>query len=59
MERGKLNIDVKGEIQIAETIRMRVPMQSSVTDRLVVVMKLAKVNGAKESSYPVLQISQP
>jgi len=59
MERGKLNFDVKGEIQIAETIRIRVPMRSSVTDRPIVVMKLAKVNGAKESSYPVLQISQP
>lgn len=59
MERGKLNFDVKGEIQVAETIRIRVPMQSSVADRPVLVMKLAKANRAKGSSYPVLRFSQP
>ena len=56
MERGKLSFDVKGVIQVAETIRIRVPMQSSVADRLVLVMKLAKANGAKGSSYPVFTI---
>lgn len=59
MERGNLSFDVKGAIQVAETIRIRVPKQSLGTDRPVVVKKLVKINGAKGSSYPVLQFSQP
>ena len=59
MERGNLNVDVKGGIQIVGTIRIRVPMQSSGADRPVLVRKLVKAKGAKGSSYPVLQMSQP
>jgi len=59
MERGNLTFDVKGAIQVAETIRIRVPIQSSGADRPVLVRKLVKADGAKGSSYPVLQMSQP
>ncbi len=54
MERGNLNFGVKGEVQVAETIRIRVPKQGSGADRPVGAMKLGKPNRAKGSSYPVL-----
>jgi hypothetical protein len=40
MERGNLKADAKGEIQIAETMRIRVPRQLPGTDQPVVVKKL-------------------
>lgn len=60
MERGNLRFDVKGAIQIAETMRIRVPMQRAGADRPVLVKKsrLSR-DGAKGSSYPVLLLSQP
>ena len=36
---GSSRLDVKGEIQIAKSIRMRVPMQGTVAEQLVVVRK--------------------
>jgi hypothetical protein len=39
--------DAKGEIQVAETTRVRVPMREQGSDRSIVVMKPSKVGGAK------------
>ena len=36
---GTCRPDDKGEIQVEETIRMRVPMRGTGTDQLVVVLK--------------------
>jgi len=36
---GNQGLDDKGEIQIAKTIRMRVPKQGTGTEQLVVVKK--------------------
>ena len=36
---GTRHVDVKGEIRVAETIRVRVPKQHTGTEPLVVVMK--------------------
>jgi len=37
---GTCRCDVKGDSQVAEIIRLRVPMHSTGADRSVVVMKL-------------------
>ncbi|MCK5074385.1 MAG: hypothetical protein KAQ98_13225 [Bacteriovoracaceae bacterium] len=55
---GSSRSDVKGEIQVVDTIRMRVPMLNTVADQLVVAMKPSKVGGAKGLSYSVLQFGQ-
>jgi len=36
---------------------MRVPIQQTGADRLVVVMKLTKVSGAKGSNYPSYEVN--
>ena len=36
---GTSRLDVKGDVQVAETMRTRVPMQETGTEQLVVVLK--------------------
>ena len=49
----------KGEPQVAETARGRVPMRVAGTDRLVVVMKPGNAGGAKGAGCPGLLVGQP
>ena len=51
--------DAKGEIQAAESARVRVPMRDAGADRLVVVMKPGNAGGAKGSDYPAVHAGQP
>jgi len=44
---GTRSFDVKGEIQVDETTRTRVPKQSTGADQLVVVVKTGNAVGAK------------
>lgn len=49
----------KGDPQVAETARGRVPMRVAGTDRLVVVMKPGNAGGAKGAGCPGLLVGQP
>ena len=46
-ERGNLRLDVKGDIQVDDPTRMRVPMRGGGADRPVVVRKPGNAGGAK------------
>jgi len=49
----------KGDPQVAETARGRVPMRVAGADRLVVVMKSGNAGGAKGAGCPGLLVGQP
>jgi hypothetical protein len=51
---GTCSSDAKGEIQVTEIIRMRVPKWSTGTDWPVVALKSGNSDGAKGPSYSVL-----
>ncbi len=51
--------DVKGEAQVGNTTRARVPMRHTGAEQPVVVMKRSNVRGAKGLRHSVLAVSQP
>ena len=48
---GTCRFDAKGNIQVAKTMRVKVPMRSTGAEQPVVVMKSAKADGAKGLCY--------
>jgi len=56
---GTCRLDAKGEIQVGNTTRMRVPMPSSGAEQPVVVMKRSNVCGAKGLRHSVSRLGQP
>lgn len=56
---GTGRADVKGEIQVGNTMRMSVPMWRTGAERPVVAMKRSNVRGAKGSRHSVLRVGQP
>ena len=50
---GTCRLDAKGEIQVGNTTRMRVPMPSTGAEQPVVVMKRSNVCGAKGLRHSV------
>ncbi len=51
--------DVKGEAQVGNTTRARVPMRRTGAEQPVVVMKRSNVRGAKGLRHSVLAVGQP
>jgi hypothetical protein len=49
----------EGELQADETVRGRVPMRSTGTDRLVVALMPGNAGGAKETGHPDWWAGQP
>jgi hypothetical protein len=49
----------EGELQADETVRGRVPMRSTGTDRLVVAVRPGNTGGAKETGHPDWWAGQP
>jgi hypothetical protein len=49
----------EGELQTGETVRGRVPLRDTGTDRLVVAVMPRNGGGAKETGHPGLLIGQP
>ena len=56
---GTCRLDAKGEIQVGNTTRMRVPMPSTGAEQPVVVMKRSNVCGAKGLRHSVSRLGQP
>ncbi len=56
---GTCRVDVKGEVQVVNPTRMRVPMPGTGAEQLVVVMKRSNDRGAKELRHSVLTLGQP
>lgn len=56
---GTWRFDVKGETQREDPVRVRVPIRSAGTDRLVVVRKLGNASGAKGPNRPASGMDQP
>ena len=56
---GSCRLDVKGEVQVGNTVRTSVPMPGTGTEQLVVVMKRSNVRGAKGLRHSVLTLGQP
>ena len=50
---GTCRLDAKGEVQVGNTTRMRVPMPSTGAEQPVVVMKRSNVCGAKGLRHSV------
>ncbi len=56
---GTCRMDVKGEVQMGNAMRTRVPMPGTGAEQLVVVMKRSNVRGAKGLRHSVLTSGQP
>jgi hypothetical protein len=56
---GTCRLDVKGEVQVVNTMSMRVPMPSTGAEQPVVVMKRSNVCGAKGLRHSVSRLGQP
>jgi len=56
---GTSRADVKGEIQVVNATRIRVPMQRTGTEQPVVAVIRSNVRGAKGLRHSVLSIGQP
>ncbi len=56
---GTCRLDVKGEVQMVNATRMRVPMPGTGAEQLVVVMKRGNVRGAKGLRHSVSTLGQP
>ena len=56
---GTCRLDVKGEVQVVYTTRMRVPMPSTGAEQPVVALKRGNVRGAKGLRHSVLAFGQP
>jgi hypothetical protein len=56
---GTWHSDTKGETQKGGPVRVRVPMRSAGTDRLVVVLKPGNAGGAKGPNRPASGMDQP
>ena len=56
---GTGRVDVKGEIQVGNTMRMSVPMRHTGAEQLVLAMKRGNACGAKGLRHSVLAVSQP
>ncbi len=56
---GTCRVDVKGEVQMVNPTRMRVPMPGTGAEQLVVVMKRSNVRGAKGLRPSVWTVGQP
>ncbi len=56
---GTCRLDVKGEVEVVNATRVRVPMPGTGTEQLVVVMKRSNVGGAKGLRHSVLTLGQP
>ena len=59
VERGNLCLDAKGDLQVAGTIRSRVPMQGAGTDGSVRAMKPGNAGRAKGPDSPAEGGGQP
>ena len=59
VERGNLCLDAKGDLQVAGTIRSRVPMQGAGTDGSVRAMKPGNAGRAKGPDSPAEGDGQP
>ena len=59
VERGNLCLDAKGDLQVAVTIRSRVPMQGAGTDGSVRAMKPGNAGRAKGPDSPAEGGGQP
>jgi hypothetical protein len=58
-ERGNLSLLCKGRNASGDPASMRVPKNSTGTDRLVVAVKVSNVTGAKGSDYSTVNVDQP
>ena len=56
---GTCRFDDKGETQVAKITRVRVPIQSTGAEQLVVASRPGNVGGAKGLHYSVWFIGQP
>ena len=56
---GTCRLDVKGEVQVVDATRMRVPMPGTGADLPVVAMKSGNADGAKGRGHSVLRLGQP
>lgn len=56
---GTCRTDVKGDVQVANTMRIRVPMRYTGAEQLVVVMKPGNAGGAKGLGHSVSSTGQP
>jgi hypothetical protein len=56
---GTSRVDIKGEVQVGNTIRMSVPMRRTGAEQPVVAVKRSNVRGAKGLRHSVLAGSQP
>jgi hypothetical protein len=56
---GTCDLDVKGKATSGRNVRVKVPMQGTGTDGLVVVMKPGNSGGAKGSNFPAKSVGQP
>ena len=56
---GTCRLDDKGEAQVGNTTRVRVPMPSTGAEQPVVVMKRSNVCGAKGLRHSVSRLGQP
>lgn len=56
---GTWRSDAKGEVQVEDPMRARVPKQSAGADQPAVVMKSGNVDRAKGLNSPALSMSQP
>jgi hypothetical protein len=56
---GTCRTDVKGDVQVASTMRISVPMRYTGAEQLVVVMKPGNAGGAKGLRHSVSSTGQP
>ena len=56
---GTCRTDVKGDVQVANTTRIRVPMRCTGAEQPVVVMKPGNAGGAKGLRHSVSSTGQP
>ncbi len=56
---GTCRLDAKGEVQVVNATRARVPMPGTGAEQPVVVMKRSNVRGAKGLRHSVSIVGQP
>ncbi len=56
---GTCRLDVKGEVQVVNAVRMSVPMPGTGAEQPVVVMKRRNGRGAKGLRHSVSRVGQP
>ena len=56
---GTCRTDVKGDVQVASTMRISVPMRYTGAEQPIVVMKPGNSGGAKGLRHSVSRLGQP